>query len=102
MINDAAGNHLLDDDGVKDGWLTLDRSQGSTSQDFFCFFGDSDGDTDVDLLDLYSFRSSYMRLYPDPLYNSIFDIDDDGDIDFIDSFHFRNNYQKILPNEDAL
>jgi ELWxxDGT repeat protein len=58
-ITDSAGNPLADSDGTNDGTFVIDRSTGSTTQDFFRLGGDLDGDADVDLSDL-STLSTYF------------------------------------------
>ncbi len=64
--------------------------------DFFSFFGDVDGDRDVDFADLFRFRSTYMKASADDGFDSRFDTDADGDVDFVDLFKFRKNYCKAL------
>ncbi len=97
LIRDLAGNRLLDTDGREDGWFTLDRSVinglANPSQDLFRYFGDSDGDADVDFVDQLAFRKTQFKIYPDPAYNHIFDADDDGDVDFTDMFKVRKNFE---------
>ncbi|NLF32954.1 MAG: hypothetical protein GX591_18975 [Planctomycetes bacterium] len=80
-VADAAGNTMAAD-------FTLD---------FFRFFGDSDGDRDVDPLDLFRFRGTYLRSAGDPLFDGRSDSDSDGDVDPLDLFRFRQNYLGTLP-----
>ncbi len=56
---DPAGNTLADTDGVDDGWLTVDRSTGATSQNFFRLFCDANGDAKVDGGDLAIWQINY-------------------------------------------
>jgi hypothetical protein len=88
-IHDASGG-LLDGDG--DG-----LSGGARAADaFFRLFGDSDGDGDVDNLDLFRFRQSFGLTSADPNYKSYFDFDGDGDVDNLDLFHFRQRFGTTL------
>jgi hypothetical protein len=88
-IHDASGG-LLDGDG--DG-----LSGGARAADaFFRLFGDSDGDGDVDNLDLFRFRQSFGLTSADPNFKSYFDFDGDGDVDNLDLFHFRQRFGTTL------
>ncbi|MCP4708146.1 MAG: hypothetical protein GY869_05950, partial [Planctomycetes bacterium] len=93
-LTDLAGNPLHDNDAIPDNFLIIDRSTNATHQDLFRFFGDSDGDADVDFADTYAFRLSQFKTDPDPAYNWIFDADGDGDVDFADMFKMRANYER--------
>ncbi len=64
--------------------------------EFHSFFGDSDGDRDVDFADLFRFRKTYQKTSADVGFDSRFDIDADGDVDTADLFAFRQNYLKAL------
>lgn len=64
--------------------------------DFFRFFGDSDGDRDVDFRDFGMFRRTFGRTEEDDLYDQTFDVDLDGDVDFRDFAFFRRNFGKQL------
>ena len=70
----AGGNYLF-------GSLAADK--------FFRKFGDSDGDRDVDTLDLARFRQSYLT---PSSYRWYFDFDGDGDVDTLDLARFRLRY----------
>ena len=61
----------------------------SAADKFFRKFGDSDGDHDVDSLDLARFRQSYLT---PSNYNWYFDFDGDGDVDTLDLARFRLRY----------
>ncbi|MBL9000272.1 MAG: hypothetical protein JNK25_03970 [Phycisphaerae bacterium] len=50
-FRDAAGNALTEGDGVADGWFSIDRSTGSSSQDLFRLLGDLTGNASVDVAD---------------------------------------------------
>ena len=60
---------------------------------FRVFFGDADGDDDVDVSDLFAFRPTYLAVDGDDGFDRRFDADADGDVDFADLFRFRRNYQ---------
>jgi hypothetical protein len=88
-IHDATGG-LLDGDG--DG-----LSGGARAADtFFRLFGDSDGDRDVDNLDLFHFRQAFGSASADANYKAYFDYDSDGDVDNLDLFHFRQRFGTTL------
>jgi len=87
-VADLAGNPL---DGNDDG-----TGGDDYAFDLFRFFGDADGDRDVDFADLFKFRGTYQKDLSDPAFNPTFDADSDGDVDFADLFKFRGNYQDTL------
>ena len=62
--------------------------------DFFRYFGDTDGDRDVDFLDLINFGVTFQKtLADDPdEYDFRFDADMDGDVDFLDLIKFGFNF----------
>jgi hypothetical protein len=53
------------------------------------YFGDADGDRDVDGADSRGFRAALDSISPAPAYNPVFDFDGDGDVDGADSRQFR-------------
>jgi hypothetical protein len=66
-----------------------DGSAGGDSADaFFRLYGDSDGDRDVDWLDLGRFLSSFGRQQGDPLYLDYFDVNGDDRVGLIDLVAF--------------
>ena len=87
-VADAAGNSL---DGNGDG------TEGDNCViSSFRFFGDADGDRDVDFLDVLAFRRTNLKNSADPDYDPRFDSDSDGDVDFLDVLKFRqNNLDKL-------
>jgi hypothetical protein len=90
-INDAASGFALDGNG--DGQPGGDYVFGNRLFDaFFRFFGDSDGDRDVDNLDFARFRSSYNKQAGDPAYAACFDNNADGSVNSLDFDAFRLNY----------
>ena len=87
-ITDAAGNQL---DGDGDG------SGGDNATDeFFRFFGDFDGDGDVDRRDFSAFRQTFNLNSSSSSYNAAFDFDGDGDVDRRDFGAFRVNFGRRL------
>ncbi len=58
-LRDAAGNRLLEDDAVINGWLVLDRTTGSQTYDLFRLLGDSNGDAKVDGVDVAIWQRNY-------------------------------------------
>jgi hypothetical protein len=69
--------------------LIVERSPGSDFvEDFYRFFGDSDGDRDVDGLDYFAFQTYFL----DGILDNRFDCDQDGtpaDMDDYDEFLLR-------------
>ena len=88
-VRDLAGNGL---DGDKDG-----NSGGNVTDDFFRFYGDHDGDRDVDFFDFIAFRGTFGRSQGSPGFDAAFDADNDGDVDFFDFIEFRRNFGRSLP-----
>ena len=83
-VADAAGQHL---DGNGDG-----AANDAAIFELYRFFGDLDGDRDVDAADyakLYSLRGVAGYL-------SALDVDGDGDVDADDTRAFQVNYRKTL------
>ncbi len=72
------------------------------SFEFHSFFGDSDGDRDVDIADLFRFRKTYQKTALDEGFDGRFDSDSDGDVDLADFFAFRQNYKETLPAPVAI
>ena len=83
-VQDLAGNAL---DGDRDG------APGAAQVDeFFRFFGDSDGDRDVDGQDYGRFGLTAFKRSGDVGFNPIFDSDGDGDVDGQDYVPIRNTF----------
>jgi hypothetical protein len=91
----ADGNYLLIIDLKQDGFDTVDDYQfGADEADkFFRFFGDSDGDRDVDSLDYLRIRGV---LNQPAKYLWHFDYDLDADVDSGDMAQFQARYGKKL------
>lgn len=84
------GGELLDGDG--DG-----AEGGDFSFEFFRYFGDFDGDRDVDFLDTCRFREALNTSLGDTAYFAAFDADGDGMIDASDLALFQQNYLTYFP-----
>ena len=83
-------------DGQRNGTAT-DYLLGTEAVDkFFRFYGDRDGDRDVDLTDFAFFRRTYGKSLGETSFDSQFDYDGDGDVDLSDFAFFRRNYGKTL------
>lgn len=65
---------------------------GNHYDEFFRLYGDSDGDGDVDLVDLMSFFGAYGRAADDPAYLWFFDVNGDGQIALADAIAFMSRY----------
>ena len=77
--------------------MAADEQFGESDSDaFFRYFGDSDGDWDVDGQDYGRFSSTFMRRSPDQAYRSDLDFDGDGDVDGSDLAHFRNRFSRRM------
>src|SRR5262249_32299933 len=55
----------------------------------FRFFGGTDGDGDVDAVNVLAFRDVFLGLAP---YNPALDFDNSGSVDAADFLQFRNRY----------
>jgi len=95
-IHDRETDADLDGDG--DGLVGGNHEFGEEEIDaFFRFFGDWDGDRDVDNRDFLKFRGSFRQSDPDPAYLWYFDFDGDGDVDNRDFLKFRSRFRQELP-----
>ena len=63
---------------------------------FFTYFGDYNGDRTVNIIDLLSFRSSYLGSAGDARYNAASDFNGDGNINVIDLLFFRQRFRNTL------
>jgi hypothetical protein len=79
-VHDAFGRSL---DGDGDGDAGGDRSEA-----LFRLYGDSDGDRDVDLIDLGRFLSTLGRRSGDSHYLAYFDVNGDARVGLVDLFAF--------------
>jgi O-glycosyl hydrolase len=60
-------------------------------------FGDSDGNGNVDVLDLANFRQSFGTISGQPGYVDYFDFDANGTVDVLDLAQFRQRFGHVLP-----
>lgn len=96
LIESSATGQLLDgdEDGSEGGaYVYGDREEDK----FFRFFGDSDGDRDVDNVDLAKFLQTYRKVSGDDGFNSSLDYDNDGDVDNVDLSRYLMRYFETLP-----
>jgi len=96
------GNYQLTIDSSKvfrDGRpMAIDFVYGATEEEkFFTFYGDSDGDRDIDNVDLAVFLQTYRKVVGDPGFDVNFDYDADGDVDNVDLAHYLQRYFTTLP-----
>ncbi len=88
QVKDLAGNEL---DGDRDG-----VPGGTSADEFFRVFGDTDGDGDVDGLDHVLFGRTLLSRIGDDEYDRRFDFDGDGDIDARDAARLRlQRFQRL-------
>ncbi|QEF99095.1 hypothetical protein Mal15_31550 [Stieleria maiorica] len=85
-------------DGNDDGRQGGDFVFGAAATDrFFAFFGDTDGDRDVDGQDYGRFGLSFLKSEGTAGYNPDLDSDGDGDVDGQDYARFGQRFLKTLP-----
>jgi hypothetical protein len=95
-VHDAATGADLD--GDNNGTTGGNHVFGAADADnFFRYFGDYDGDYDVDGIDFSYFRTTMNKSSANPGFLWCFDFDNDGDVDGIDFAYFRNHMNKTLP-----
>ena len=84
-------------DGDADGQQGGVYSIGTAETDgFFAYFGDIDGDRDVDAQDFGRFGASFQQSAGEPGYDRAFDSDGDGDVDGQDYGRFLTRLFKKL------
>ncbi len=82
-----------DGDGLAGGNLVF----GDTETDnFFRFFGDGNGDRNVNVFDLLQFRQTYNESTGSTAYDQQFDFNLDGNVNVFDLLSFRQNYLEQL------
>lgn len=87
-------------DGEKNGVEGSDFVLGNKeSHGVFAYYGDTDGDRDVDGLDFGRFVMAFFKNLGDDGYNRNLDYDDDGDIDGIDFGQFKKRFFESLDFE---
>src|SRR4051812_49222068 len=82
-VHDSAGQNL---DGNKDG-----TAHDDAIENLYRFFGDTDGDRDVDNSDFFYFRKAYFGQIP---YVSFLDFDGDGQYTQADLHAFLARHNK--------
>ena len=87
-VMDAAGNPL---DGNRDGVGADDYRF-----DFFRYYGDLDGDRDVDFLDQFGFQRTFQKNAESALFDSRLDYNGDGVVNGVDLGFYRLNAQTVL------
>ncbi len=99
---------LFDGNSLADGVYTLRVTAGGVTNGlgqpmaedyvagFHRFFGDSDGDGDVDAVDLGRFGQAFGKTAGQAGYQAYFDSDGDGDVDAIDLGRFRSNFGRSI------
>ena len=93
------GNYLLSILTKENGANPARRSE---SFPFYAWFGDQDGDRDVDYLDTAVFRKTLNLANGTPGFDSRFDSDGNGSVNQADNLRLQANYFKILPQEAAV
>jgi len=83
------------------GQLVANPGTTLWSDKFFRYFGDFDGDRDVDFLDTSKFRKTYTRTATtSPAeFNAAADADDNGIVDATDLALFQAHYLSVVPGE---
>lgn len=77
--------------------MAADLVHGDEAVDrFYRYFGDRDGDGDVDINDYTLFSRAYNRVLGHPLYDDSFDLIGDGDVDINDYTPFTTRYNRAL------
>lgn len=88
-------NQALDGDG--NGIRGGDLEFGADDADnFFRYYGDSDGDRTIGFVDFVAFRNTFGSSSGDANYDRAFDLDDDETIGFSDFVAFRNRFGSAL------
>jgi RHS repeat-associated protein len=93
------GNYLLS---------VLTRAEGGGAQRqgetflFHAWFGDHDGDRDVDFLDTAGFRQTWNLSSGDAGFDASFDSNGDGSVNQADNLRIQANYFKLLPSDAAI
>jgi Ca2+-binding EF-hand superfamily protein len=69
---------------------------GDRVDTFFRFYGDSDGDRDVDFRDFARLLRAFGRSADDPRYLGAFDFDADGMVELVDLLAFVRRFGQRL------
>ena len=73
--------------------------ESELSFEFFRYYGDLDGDRDVDFLDLYGWRRTWLHVEGEAEYDRNLDHDFDGDVDAADLVRYQDHYLTVFPAE---
>ena len=94
LITSQSGTAM---DGDGDGTAGGNYVFGDTAADnFFRFFGDDDGDRDVDVFDLLGLRQTFGDSNGDSSFDAQFDSNGDGIVNVFDLLAFRQNFSESL------
>jgi subtilisin-like proprotein convertase family protein len=94
LITSQSGTAM---DGDGDGAAGGNYVFGDTAADnFFRFFGDDDGDRDVDVFDLLGLRQTFGDSNGDSSFDAQFDSNGDGIVNVFDLLAFRQNFSESL------
>ena len=66
------------------------------TEDFYRYFGDTNGDRNVDIFELLQFRQTYLLADSNANFNANFDNNGDGVVNIFDLLKFRQNYRNPL------
>lgn len=91
-VDSSSSPYPLRDDFV----FGSDGENVNATDAFFRFFGDIDGDRDVDGQDYGNFGLSFLQDSGSPQFNAQFDYEGDGDVDGQDYGHFGDRFLKTL------
>jgi parallel beta-helix repeat protein len=77
--------------------MNEDYVYGDTADEtFYAFYGDSDGNRNVNIFDLLKFRQSYLSSDGDEEYTAALDYGGEGSINVFDLLQFRQRYLRTL------
>ena len=95
LIRSVVGNQAVDGDanGTPGGLYQFGAEE---ADQFFRFFGDSDGDGDVDGQDYGRFGLTFFKSAGEEGFNPEFDYDNDGDVDGLDYGQFRLRFLRKI------
>lgn len=79
-----------------DEFFGTENGAHDSTDAFFRFFGDADGDRDVDSVDLGQMGLTFLQTSDSDQYNRQLDADLDGDVDSRDMAEFRRRFQQTL------
>src|SRR5262249_12073160 len=90
QVSNASGNLDGNCDGTGgDDFVLASAATPNPPTNIFRFFGDLDGDGDVDATNFLAFRDVFLGVTP---FNAALDFDGSGSVDAADFLQFRNRY----------